>query len=395
MEIRFPMWLRVVDRPGANVFAILSATEAFSRSLIAGIIPLEAYELLGSARNVSITYTTIGVLALLASFAVPLVIRVVRRKWVFSAGCLFMVAASLLMITEATIPFIASLQFRALAVVCVNIALNLYILDYIRRKDFVTAEPRRLAVMGVAWFIGPALGIWLYKTHGLLAVCVPSAIFALLALGYFWLLRMQDNPAVAPATRKPPMPWHNIRRFLAQPRLRLAWAIPFARSAFWTTFFVYPPLYIVQAGGDEMLAAAMLSGGQGMLFLAPIAGRLGSRFGIRGMVMGALVFTGTLSVIAGLLQPGPAVLAALFFVACLGSVTLDALGNIPFLRSVHPYERSEMTSVFRTYIEMSQLLPAAIYAGLLIVFPIGSVFVALGVLMIGTAGIATYLPRRL
>lgn len=395
MEIRFPMWLRVVDRPGANVFAILSATEAFSRSLIAGIIPLEAYELLGSARNVSITYTTIGVMALLASFAVPLVIRVVRRKWVFSAGCLFMVAASLLMITEATIPFIASLQFRALAVVCVNIALNLYILDYIRRKDFVTAEPRRLAVMGVAWFIGPALGIWLYKTHGLLAVCVPSAVFALLALGYFWLLRMQDNPAVAPATRKPPMPWHNIRRFIAQPRLRLAWAIPFARSAFWTTFFVYPPLYIVQAGGDEMLAAAMLSGGQGMLFLAPIAGRLGSRFGIRGMVMGALVFSGALSVIAGLLQPGPAVLAALFFVACLGSVTLDALGNIPFLRSVHPYERSEMTSVFRTYIEMSQLLPAAIFAGLLIVFPLGSVFVALGVLMIGTAGIATYLPRRL
>ncbi|MEQ8861781.1 MAG: MFS transporter [Thalassobaculum sp.] len=395
MEIRFPMWLRVVDRPGANVFAILSATEAFSRSLIAGIIPLEAYELLGSARNVSITYTTIGVMALLASFAVPLVIRVVRRKWVFSAGCLFMVAASLLMITEATIPFIASLQFRALAVVCVNIALNLYILDYIRRKDFVTAEPRRLAVMGVAWFIGPALGIWLYKTHGLLAVCVPSAVFALLALGYFWLLRMQDNPAVAPATRKPPMPWHNIRRFIAQPRLRLAWAIPFARSAFWTTFFVYPPLYIVQAGGDEMLAAAMLSGGQGMLFLAPIAGRLGSRFGIRGMVMGALVFSGALSVIAGLLQPGPAVLAALFFVACLGSVTLDALGNIPFLRSVHPYERSEMTSVFRTYIEMSQLLPAAIFAGLLIIFPLGSVFVALGVLMIGTAGIAIYLPRRL
>src|SRR3546814_8433426 len=88
---------------------------------------------------------------------------------------------------------------------------------------------------------------------------------------------MHENPAVAPATRKPPMPWDNIRRFLAQPRLRLAWVIPFARSAFWTTFFVYPPLYIVKAGCDELLAAAMLSGGQGMLFLAPVAGRLASR----------------------------------------------------------------------------------------------------------------------
>jgi hypothetical protein len=44
---------------------------------------------------------------------------------------------------------------------------------------------------------------------------------------------------------------------------------------------------------------------------------------------------------------------------------------------------------------MSQLRPAAIYAGLLLVLPIGSVFVALGVLMVGTAGLATYLPRRL
>lgn len=395
MEIRFPMWLRVVDRPGANVFAVLSATEAFSRSLIAGIIPLEAYVLLETAGNVSIAYTVIGVVALLASFAVPLVIRAVRRKWVFSAGCIFMVIAPLLMLLEAGLPFLASLQFRALAVVCVNISLNLYILDYIRRKDFVTAEPRRLAFMGVAWFIGPGLGIWLYKTIGLLAVCVPSATFALLALGYFWVLRMQENPAVAPATRKPPMPWDNIRRFAAQPRLRLAWVIPFARSAFWTTFFVYPPLYIVKAGGDEMLAAAMLSGGQGILFLAPVAGRLGTRFGIRPMIIGSLLFTGGLSIVAGIAQPGPIALAGLFFVACFGSVTLDALGNIPFLRSVHSYERSEMTSVFRTYIEMSQLLPAAVYAGLLLVLPIGSVFVALGVLMVATAGVATYLPRRL
>ena len=117
--------------------------------------------------------------------------------------------------------------------------------------------------------------------------------------------------------------------------------------------------------------------------------------GIRPMIMGAMAFSGLLSITAGLLSPGPLTVAALFFVACFGTVTLDALGNIPFLRSVHPYERSEMTSVFRTYIEMSQLVPQAIYAGLLMFLPIGSVFVALGALMVVTAGIAGYLPRRL
>src|SRR3546814_14570383 len=101
----FPMWLRVVDRPGATVFAVLSATEAFSRSLIAGIIPLEAYALLETERNVSLAYTVIGVLALLARFALQLVIRVVGRKWVLSPGVMFLVGAPTTMLVQSPPPF--------------------------------------------------------------------------------------------------------------------------------------------------------------------------------------------------------------------------------------------------------------------------------------------------
>lgn len=388
------MWLRVVDRPGATVFATLSATEAFSRALVAGVIPLEAYRLLESARNVSIAFTVIGVVALLASFAVPLVIRLIRRKWIFSAGCGFMVVAPLLMLLDAAGPFVGALQFRALAVVCVNISLNLYILDYIARKDFVTAEPRRLAFMGVAWFTGPGLGIYLYTSFGLFWVCVPSAVFALVALAYFWVLRMREDPRVAPAKKRPPTPWANIRRYLAQPRLRLAWVIPFARSSYWSAFFVYPPLYIAKYGGDEMLSAVMLSAGQGLLFGAPLAGRLARSLGMRRVIILSFVFTGLVCVAAGLARPSPEMVALLFFVGSAGAMALDALGNIPFLRSVHAYERSEMTAVFRTYIEVSQLLPPAIYAVLLVFFPLSSVFVALGVLLLGAAWLSTYLPRR-
>src|SRR3546814_13983298 len=60
----------------------------------------------------------------------PLVLLKVRRKWIFSAGTLCMVAAPLLMLLSQALPFVTALQVRSLAVVCVNIALNLYILDY-------------------------------------------------------------------------------------------------------------------------------------------------------------------------------------------------------------------------------------------------------------------------
>ena len=287
------------------------------------------------------------------------------------------------------------MQLRALAVVCVNIALNLYILDYIRRREFVQAEPLRLAFLGIAWFIGPALGIELYGRYGPLAVCLPAAGCACLALAYFWYLRLTEGSPVMPATRRPPMPWHNVRRYLAQPRLRLGWIIPFGRSCFWATFFVYPALYIVEHGGDARLVAAMLAGGQAMLFLSPLFGRLGARIGIRRVIIGAALLTAAASLAAGLIRPEPLWFAALFVLAAGGASALDALGNIPFLRAVHHYERSEMTSVFRTYIEASQLLPAAVYSVVLLVAPLSAVFVVLSAIVLLSAWYARYLPRSL
>ena len=389
------MWLRVVERPGAREFAVLSAVEAFSRAIIAGVIPLEAYAVLHEAQTISLVYAGVGIVAFVASFMVPLVLLVLRRKWIFSAGVLFMVAAPLLMLASEAWPLVSALQIRALAVVCVNIALNLYILDYIRKKDFVASEPQRLAFLGISWFIGPALGIFLYTHFGLLPVCLISAGFALAALSFFWYLRIVENPTVAPATKAPPLPLRNIRRYLSQPRLRLAWIIPFGRSTFWTTFFVYPPLYIVQHGGDDAIVAVMLSAGQGLLFFAPLVGKLGRRHGIRRIIIGAALLSGLTSIAAGLLQPGPIVLAGFFVFAAVGATALDALGNIPFLRAVHHYERSEMTSVFRSYIEASQLLPGAAYALVLTVAPLGSVFVVLGALLLVSAWYARYLPKAL
>jgi hypothetical protein len=379
------MWLRVVDRPGARVFGGLNAVEAFSRALIAGILPFEAERLIQDAQAISVVYSVVGVVAFLISFLVPLVLRRMRRKWVFTIGVACMIEAS----------FIAALQFRAFAVVAVNISLNLYIIDYIEKKEFVTSEPIRLAFLGTAWFVGPAAGIWLYKTWGLMAVCVPSAAFAVAALAFFWILRIQEHAAVAPATRKPPMPWQYIGRFLAQPRLRLAWIIPFGRSSFWTTFFIYPPLYIIRNGGDDATVAVMLSAAQGLLFIAPFFGKLGRRHGIRRIIIGSATFSGLLSIAAGATGVGPMATAILFVLVAIGAVALDALGNIPFLRSVHYYERSEMTSVFRTYIEASQLIPALLYTAVLSVAPLQTVFVVLGGILLVSAWYARYLPKSL
>jgi hypothetical protein len=81
--------------------------------------------------------------------------------------------------------------------------------------------------------------------------------------------------------------------------------------------------------------------------------------------------------------------------AAIGAVVLDALGGIPFMRFVHPYERPQMTSVYRTYIDVSDFLPAAVFALLLSYFDLRAVFLASGLFALAMAAVARRLPRRM
>ena len=64
-----------------------------------------------------------------------------------------------------------------------------------------------------------------------------------------------------------------------------------------------------------------------------------------------------------------------------------------FLRAVHSYERPQMAGIYRTYIEMGDLLSSALYAALLSFFDIPAVFVAAGMIAFLGATLCRYLPR--
>jgi aerobic C4-dicarboxylate transport protein len=48
--------------------------------------------------------------------------------------------------------------------------------------------------------------------------------------------------------RPPSNPVLYLRRFFAQPRLRLAWTLAASRSSWWSMFYVYAPIFAVTAG---------------------------------------------------------------------------------------------------------------------------------------------------
>ena len=68
----------------------------------------------------------------------------------------------------------------------------------------------------------------------------------------------------------------------------------------------------------------------------------------------------------------------------------------PFIRAVRAYERPQMTAVYRTYLDLSELLPPLAYSIELAFVGLGGVFATLGVLT-ALCGLITwrYLPKSM
>jgi hypothetical protein len=188
-----------------------------------------------------------------------------------------------------------------------------------------------------------------------------------------------------------------VRHFAMQPRLRLAWAIAFWRSCFWVSLFTYGPLLMIEGGLSKQAGGYLISASQILLVTTLFFGKIAVAKGVRYVVTLSFIGLAITTTSAGFASmANPYVTAALLLLASFFATGLDAVGAIPFLRAVRKRERPGMTPVYRTFIELSELVPGFIYAGLLSFFPTGSAFVLLGFSMIFIAWMSwTYLPKSL
>jgi MFS family permease len=384
-------------KPGAMSFAVLFAVESFARAVVAAVVSVQAYDLLQSGQSVSLLFTIVGVFVPLGTLAVPLLHHVMARRWVYTTGVLLLIAASLCFASFTLVGQAAGMYLRVLGTAVLNITLSLYILDHIRRVELVRSEPLRLSFSVVSWTAGPYLGIWLYANYGHAAPQIASIIGSIILLVMFWYLRLSSNPAIKAGPARAVSPWASVGRFLQQPRLRLAWIIAFGRSCYWSTFFIYAPLLMIEGGLGKEAGGLLISAGNAVLILAVVFGRIAERTSVRLVIVGSFVAAALTSLAAGFAGTGaPLVAAAMLFVGSIAASALDGVGGIPFMRAVKGRERAAMTGVYRTYIDFSDLLPSVVFSVALGFFGLGVVFIILGV-WLAIVGVTAwvYLPRSM
>jgi len=371
--------------------------ESISRASLVSIVPIQAYDLLQDEQKVSVFYFLVGLLGMAGTLSAPLLFRRLPRRAIYVFGALCLVAASACFATYSVAGQAGGLFLRIVGASALAITLNLYIMEFIPKTGFVRSESLRLALATFAWTVCPWLGVWLYVRFGHVAPFIWSGGWAATLIGVFFLFRLAGGRGGAAKPIAPGNPLAGVRRFLAQPRMRLAWLIAFGRSCYWGTFYVYAPILMVATGQGKLSGGLIVSIGNALLGLAIGWGRLGDRFGVRRIVVLSFIAAAASALLAGIAGERHPWLAALLLLAGVNfAVALDAVGGAPFLRAVHYHERPQMTAVYRTNLDLSDLLPPLIYSVILGFAGLGAVFASLGLFCAFCAWVSwRHLPRSM
>ncbi len=254
----------------------------------------------------------------------------------------------------------AGLTLSTFAFACIEITSQLYLLDHVPRHALKHFEPIRIFASAGPWALGPWFGIYLQRTVSFAAPFAVAGAAAAILLILFWSLWLADSAVPDPDAPTAPQSVAVPSPFFAQPRLALAWTLAGARSSWWSMFYVYAPIFAVTSGLGAQVGGVITSIGTGWIWLVPIWGWVGRRFGLRRLLQAGYATAGALSIIAAAFFGMPQLGAALLVLAALGTETIDGAGNLLFLRAVHTYERAEMTTVFVSFRDVAQLAPPTI-----------------------------------
>lgn len=384
------------DSDTGGALARLTALEGLSRAVLVGIIPLIAFEALGSKEAVAQIYLLAAIFTLFITLNFSRLEKLMQRRWVLTLGAGFLMLSSLLIYFGSGWVFALGIGLRSAAASIFTVCISLYVMDYIEKLEFARTESRRMLYNGVAWLLGPLIGIWLWDHEFPFSAFLVSILAAMAMLAYFWHLRLGSNPVlVAAKPRKAIHPLVLLPHFFKQKFLRISYLITLGRAVFWVLLYVYGPIYIVEAGYPKWVGAALLSAGCAMLFFSPWVRALAERFHTKNVLIFGLTLCGSSMLALGFLGESQKIGILFWWTGAWGASIVDVLGNIPFMRTVKPSERTEMTMVFSTWREMSELITPLIIAIILLILPFSTVYYIFGACVLLIALYARELPNRI
>lgn len=376
--------------PKLQHFALLAGLEAAVRGSLISVMPLVVRDAMGSTQEASKIYFLAGLVSLFWGLMVPWANRLIPRRWMFTAGCaLYFVGMSLALVGTPEAAAL-SLVCNAMATVTNFVCFNAYVMDYVEREHLGRSQSLQMFYAAAPWAIGPMLGVWLHDQWRPLPFLMAGGFAAALIVA-FWILRLGNGKQIVKAAGPAVNPLAYLGRFFAQPRLIAGWIFASIRSTGWWVYVVYLPYFCIEQGLGNKVGGVALSISNAMLFAAPLLLAFARRSSVRVSVRWAFGLCGALFLLAALVAPLPWLTVFAMMAASVLLVTLDVVGGLPFLMSVKPSERTEMSAVYSSFRDVSSIITPGMAWAVLYVAPTAAIFATTAGLM----GVAWAIAGRL
>lgn len=376
-ERRIPEWLRHAPAPSVRGFASLAGLEAITRGVLISVFPVAMINVLKDPALVSSVYFLVGVLSLVIGLLVPFLNKLIPRRFLYIFGILFYIVGNFLAISGTQTAIVSALALNFFATVIIYVCLNAYVLDYIARIELGKSETLRLFYSALGWTLGPVLGVFLWRWWPP-SPFIFSAASAFILLLVFLYMRLGNGKHIVKARTPAVNPMAFMGRFVEQPRLVVGWSFAVIRSCGWWVYVVYLPIYAVTNEYSDQLSGILLSITNAGLFLSPFMLKWVRRHSIRYAVKTGFFISGLLFVMACVFGELPSVALGLLLLASLFLILLDICGGLPFLMALKPSERTEMSTIYSSFRDVSGIITPGVAWIVLLYEPVYGIFGVVG-----------------
>ncbi|MGV8988220.1 MAG: MFS transporter [Cypionkella sp.] len=370
----------VPHRPELWHFALLAGCEAAVRGSLISVMPLVVHEAMGSTVGSSKAYFIVGFISLSWGLMVPWCTRHIPRRWMYTGGCCLYFVGMALALMGTPFSVTLALMANAMATATTFVCFNAYVLDYVGRDNLGRGQSLQMFFAATPWAVGPLLGVWLHSLWRPAPFLMAGA-FAVALLTAFWILRLGNGRAITRAKGPTINPLAYLGRFFAQPRLIAGWSFAVIRSTGWWVYVVYLPYFCIEQGLGANVGGTALSISNTLLFLAPALLKFLRRSSVRVSVRHAFAICGVFFLLGTLVAPWPWLAVGALMLASIFLVTLDVIGGLPFLMSVKPSERTEMSAIYSSFRDVSSVVTPGMAWAVLAIAPTAAIFGATAALM--------------
>jgi hypothetical protein len=120
-------------RRRTSAFLGLFVLPSVAQSVLLTVVPLAALRLLGTALALTLVYIAAGLAAVVARLSIPLLVQLIRRRFVLSIGALLLMVGTLLLTSNDILAFACGLALNSFAFACIEITRAKTHLSYLRK----------------------------------------------------------------------------------------------------------------------------------------------------------------------------------------------------------------------------------------------------------------------